>query len=71
MNRLPHWVPPSPLIRSWRGRTYFNARAEARAHFGKSCERGGLVELVLGASGLVALETQVTTEIEPGARCVT
>jgi hypothetical protein len=36
-----------------------------------SCERGGLVELVLGASGLVALETQVTTEIEPGARCVT
>jgi hypothetical protein len=34
MNRLPHWVPPSPLIRSWRGRTYFNARAKARAHFG-------------------------------------
>ena len=36
-----------------------------------SCERGGLVELVLGASGLVALVTQVTTDVEPGTRCVT
>ena len=65
MNRLPHWEPPSPFIRSWRGRDEFHSRAKARAHFGKSCERGGLVELVLGASGLVALETQVTTEMSP------